>query len=389
MKKLGKTVTAVIGVSFFILSIHSQEIETKDGMRIIHNKKQGIWGSNPVVQLELITTLGGLDVEDENMAFDSIGDILLDSAGNILILDSGNSRIQKLSPEGGFLSSFGSRGQGPGEFNFPRSLDRDPEDNIYVLDVMNRRIQIFSSGGKIIKTLKFSSLLFGNLRLLNSGSMIVGGMILRRDLMDENKPLPKLFKVINMEGKIESEFGEIRDYKNVNVNAFANTFSYDVDRDSYIYISFRTQNRIDKYSPQGALIWRMDRALNYDTKVQDPGSIHRDKDGTAIQAPKMNYVSAGISIDGQGRIWVITFNRQMAKEEMSSSIVVGGRTVERKEGKIKKYEIFKLEIFDPEGFFLGEIILDHLAHGIRIFDDLIFIWEEDEAKVYLYRIVNK
>jgi hypothetical protein len=79
----------------------------------------------------------------------------------------------------------------------------------------------------------------------------------------------------------------------------------------------------------------------------------------------------------------------MSKEEMGMSISVGGVTKKVQEPKIQKMDIFKLEIFDSEGILLGEIPLDHLAHGIRIFDDILFIWDMQNTKYYQYEIIEK
>jgi hypothetical protein len=99
-------------------------------------------------------------------------------------------------------------------------------------------------------------------------------------------------------------------------------------------------------------------------------------------------VSFGIAADGAGRIWVNTFNRQMTPEEQGASITVGGATRTTKQANIEKMDIHKLEILDPEGVLLGDIPLDHVAHGIRIFGDTLFIWERNNAMVYHYRIIE-
>jgi len=367
----------------------SQKIETVDNVRVIHNEKGGIWGSDPKVDLRLVRTIGDIDVEDENLAFRSPCDIVLDSTGNMYILDAGNSRIQKLSPEGNFISSIGRKGQGPGDFNYPRSIEMDANDNLYVFDAGNRRIQIFTSDGNVSKTIKFTQLSMNCIRLLKPSLLVMGGITSRRVLMDETKPLPKLLTVVDLEGNVKTEFGEIRDYKDVNVNSTANWFNFDVDEAGNICLSFQRQNRIEKYTPDGKLLWKSDRILNYDTKVHDKGFIKRDDRGTSIQAPTMNQVSQGISVDGKGRIWINTLNRQMTKEEMGMSISVEGVTRKVQEPKIQKMDIFKLEVFSPDGILLGEISLNHLAHGIRIFGDTLFIWDMQNTKYYQYEIIEK
>ena len=47
--------------------------------------------------------------------------------------DSGNHRIQKFSPDGEFLSSYGRKSQGPGEFQIMGGVAVDAKKRIWVL----------------------------------------------------------------------------------------------------------------------------------------------------------------------------------------------------------------------------------------------------------------
>jgi hypothetical protein len=205
--------------------------------------------------------------------------------------------------------------------------------------------------------------------------------------MRAKKRLPDLLKIVDSRGKAKRSFGEMKDYGDVNVNAYANWISLDVDREDNICVSFCHQNRVEKYSSDASLQWRADRVLNYGTEVIDKGFIHRDYQGIRIQMPTLNMVSVGIAADGKGRIWVITLNRQMTPEETGSEVVAGGRrrTVEP---IIQKMDIYKLEVFSPDGILLGSIPLNHVAHGIRMCADYLFLWERNTATVYQYRILE-
>ena len=59
----------------------------------------------------------------------------------------GNSRIVKIDANGKFVKSWGTRGSEPGQFNLPLSIAIDAQDNIYVADRGNKRIQVFDTDG--------------------------------------------------------------------------------------------------------------------------------------------------------------------------------------------------------------------------------------------------
>jgi hypothetical protein len=55
----------------------------------------------------------------------------------------------------------------------------------------------------------------------------------------------------------------------------------------YSEFPLRRQNRIEKYAPDGRLLWRADRPLNYGTDVIEKGTIKRGKGIIVIRLSKM------------------------------------------------------------------------------------------------------
>jgi hypothetical protein len=84
--------------------------------------------------------------------FRQVTDIAWDHVGNGYISDGYiNSRIAKVSPDGVWLGSWGTPGDGPGQFSTPHSIATDADDNVYVADRGNRRIQVFDTSGKFLR----------------------------------------------------------------------------------------------------------------------------------------------------------------------------------------------------------------------------------------------
>ena len=84
--------------------------------------------------------------------FRQVTDVAWDSAGNTYISDGYvNSRIAKVDKDGNWLMSWGEPGSQPGQFNVPHSIAVDLQNNVYVADRGNRRIQIFDTAGKFLR----------------------------------------------------------------------------------------------------------------------------------------------------------------------------------------------------------------------------------------------
>lgn len=97
--------------------------------------------------------LGGKDwfERPSSLAIDPRGDQLyvIDVGG----VKSDVHRVRVFNPVSGeHLFDFGSRGGGPGEFNFPYDITVGKDGNLYVVDAGNFRVQVFGRDGKFINT---------------------------------------------------------------------------------------------------------------------------------------------------------------------------------------------------------------------------------------------
>jgi DNA-binding beta-propeller fold protein YncE len=79
-------------------------------------------------------------------------DVAWDSQGNIYVSDGyGNARIAKYTPEGRWIMNWGQRGAEQGQFDTPHGIAIDAEDNVYVADRGNERIQVFDTEGTFLR----------------------------------------------------------------------------------------------------------------------------------------------------------------------------------------------------------------------------------------------
>ena len=73
-----------------------------------------------------------------------------DSGGRICVTDSLNNRVQVFDAEGRFLRTFGSVGDGPGSFSRPKGVAADSEGHLYVVDAVFDNVQIFDDQGRLL-----------------------------------------------------------------------------------------------------------------------------------------------------------------------------------------------------------------------------------------------
>jgi hypothetical protein len=76
-------------------------------------------------------------------------DIAFDAQGNIFVADGqGNARVAKFDKDGVFVKSWGSKGNGDGQFDVVRSIAVTADGDVYVADGgNNHRIQVFGNDG--------------------------------------------------------------------------------------------------------------------------------------------------------------------------------------------------------------------------------------------------
>src|SRR4030095_5702989 len=82
--------------------------------------------------------------------FDSPTGIAVDTSGNILVADTNNGRIEKFSPTGAFITTFGAKGTGYGQLSAPNGIAVDRKGNIYVADASKHCVQKLASDGTLI-----------------------------------------------------------------------------------------------------------------------------------------------------------------------------------------------------------------------------------------------
>ncbi len=81
-----------------------------------------------------------------------VSDVVQDSDGYYYITEYGeDDRVRKISPDGRYVTHWGSHGNDPGQFVRPRAIVLGPDGYLYVADACNHRVQVFDRNGKLIR----------------------------------------------------------------------------------------------------------------------------------------------------------------------------------------------------------------------------------------------
>ena len=75
---------------------------------------------------------------------------LCHAGGRLLVADTGNFRVQLLDLDGDPLQSIGRKGDGAGDFALPKGVAFDSDGHIYVVDAQFENVQVFDGQGRLL-----------------------------------------------------------------------------------------------------------------------------------------------------------------------------------------------------------------------------------------------
>ncbi|MFC1514007.1 6-bladed beta-propeller [candidate division KSB1 bacterium] len=347
--------------------------EVIDGVRHIHNLAP-VWGSETgPAGIELIfeRQIGELDPIDKHFQFHQINWLARDDSGNFFIIESLNNRVLQFSPDWKFIRQIGRSGEGPGEYKLPSDITVDADGNIYVLVGESLKINKYTNKGKFIDQIKLERYA-GSVNFRDDGVFQLGGGTGTQTDENTGDFFKYAFRLIDSDGddlgticKItgsgdKSEFGTRTVYRTTS------------DNNDNIYLAFSNQNRINKYSPEGDLLWTADRPIGFKPEVK---KYVQESDGFTMSGVRSKSVSRWIKTDDQNRLWVTTYKSHTERDAQD---------------RIIKRQVFVLHIFDESGIFLGEIPYpEDVAKIAGIWGDHAYFVSSDRISILVYRIIEK
>jgi sugar lactone lactonase YvrE len=260
-------------------------------------------------------------------------DVAFDNGGNVYVSDSSNSRIQKFTSSGVFVTYWGRHGVGLGEFDVPIDVAVDATGNVYVADVRNNRIQKFTTTGVFMTSWGSTGIGPGQFLDPNSVAVDATGFVYVADT--HNHRIQKFTAsgaFVTSWGSFGSEPGQ-----------FHNPNGVVTDGSGSVYVADTLNHRIQKFTASGTFV------TSWGSFGFGPGQFSAPL-GVAVDASRIVYVADahnnriqmftasgvflpgwmdgqfanpnGVSVDLLGNVYVAdTYNHRIQKFTASGAFV--------------------------------------------------------------------
>ena len=211
--------------------------------------------------------------------------IAVDDERNIYVADTGNSRIQKFTHEGQFLSSWGTNGVENGELQSPVGI-AIYENNVYVVDEKQNTVQKFDNDGNFI--LKWGERGNENGQFSSPQGITIdsSGIVYVADSKNHR------IQQFTSDGEFLSSFGKFG-YGDGKLKIPVDVAVYG----DFIYVSDPGGYKIEKYTSDGIFLKSFD--YNFGGFSVRPGGLTVDPNGNIYFVDAAKYRVVKINSDGR------------------------------------------------------------------------------------------
>jgi len=211
--------------------------------------------------------------------------IAVDDKRSIYVVDTGNSRIQKFTHEGQFLSSWGTNGIENGELQSPVGI-AIYENNVYVVDAKRHTVQKFDNDGNFI--LKWGGYGNENGQFIEPQGITINssGVVYVADSMNHR------IQTFTSDGEFLSSFGKYG-FGDGNLKIPVDVAVYG----DFIYVSDPGNYKIEKYTSDGIFLKSFD--YNFGGSQVRPGGLIADPNGNIYFVDTVKYRVVKMSSDGK------------------------------------------------------------------------------------------
>ncbi|GJQ58031.1 MAG: hypothetical protein D8M57_01405 [Candidatus Scalindua sp. AMX11] len=278
--------------------------------------------------------------------------ITFDPDGNLYLVDLERNRIQKFDPDGTVLAQFGTRGTIPGRFNEPSDIALDREGNIYVADGFSNpiRIQKLSPQGDFITEFRpvDDDVEIAFIDVDDEGNIFVA--ITPGSGDDRRQEVLKLGstgELLLIFGSIGSGEGEIESPTDIAIGSDGNVYVADNVYDARRQLH---NGRVQKFDTNGNFLSKIDVSGTLEEKPSIASGIELDSEGNIYITDTINNIIA--KFDPHGNLLLKFGGEGSGSGEFKIPI---GITVDSKgDLYVTDTENHRIQKFDSKGRFLSQ-----------------------------------
>lgn len=299
---------------------------------------------------------------DKEFKFIYVAGLGIDEEGNIYVLDSKAAEVKVFDANGRFLRVIGSPGQGPGEFQYPRFIQIFEERReLFIMDPHAQRFLYFSLEGDYLRQVSTARSVGGVLSPIkwDDAGHLTAFIILPppegRELVKFNADMDRLM-VIAKQGI--NEHSSRWEYQAASPGLHGAVF-----RDGRVIWGNSATYELTIINPEGKIVGKITRAvrpvrIGEDWKKRAEERFQRlsvGKSGFKLVFPKHFPFFHRISVDDQGRIFVLTYETAGGPGDHGSC-----------------------DVFDPDGRYMGKAPWPIRALEVYWTKDKLYTIELDE-----------
>ena len=286
----------------FTLSCNQQKtiwkgtVEEKDGVIIVKNPKEPMYREN-VLELQEDLSIGDAEGREDYM-FSEIVSVAVDEEERIYVLDSKEVHIKIFDKNGIYLKTIGRRGQGPGEFEFPISIQMSLDENIIIHD--RRSIIYFTSDGIFLKEINLTKTTSPQSFQIDSDGNIIGCFAIKMEMA--------LMKY-DSDQKLQFTLARVNPFGIGGEHSFSPVFiHFLVTKNNHIIWLFSNKYELNFVNPVGKLIRKIITDYSPIPLSEEDKKIKASKirDSGKIELPKFFQPlgSTNLSMDNDERLFI-------------------------------------------------------------------------------------
>ncbi len=119
------------------------------GVIQVRNSAEGLWGGESPWQVAVRARIGSIQAEGPE-AFSLVMGLAEDALGRVWVVDRQAKEVRVFHADGRHVRTVGRAGGGPGEFGDPASISTGPDGNLWVVDWRYNRISVFDTAGSLV-----------------------------------------------------------------------------------------------------------------------------------------------------------------------------------------------------------------------------------------------